>query len=535
MPPYRMFSQQGWRRSGIVNIVLVSALGCILLVILITCIIQTEAPFKNAAIFYEGQCDTTPRINLALHLVINIISSAVLASSNFFMQVLNAPSREEIDKAHLYLTTLEIGIPSVKNLRFVSTFKRCLWLLFFLTSFPIHLLFNSTVFETNYMGGDWQLTIATEAFTRGAPFLAPGASLAPAGAPGPGFIYDSKFEQYRFTNGSWSVGMYGDSVELTQYWAASSTARQTLNYTAEAAASWIVLDPHSCLTEYRLCTPRKQYSDVVVVVKSGASDANGWKRSEVFDFDVTTNLSSIWDPYIPPDAVNPLWFSAHCTINIPRGEGGFQQKSCQHTCASALGLKDYTIPTSTTAPSGSNWTFSFHPNQPYLPAEEIKQLGFNEALGNLAVDYCLAKPLAHPCKLGFSKELFLVTTICVLLKAIQAVIVVWKLSNSSLITPGDAIESFIAKPDYRTVGFGTLDIVDSRRLEYGKRKPWVAADPDREYSAMIQPRPWDPRGKRLWHIIPRVVWFRTYLVLVSGMTILVTFMVIAAIYGGGIL
>jgi hypothetical protein len=127
----RMFSQKGWRRAGVANVVLVSALGIILLIILLISTQQSDSPFTLATIFYQGHCDTTSKIDLTLHLVINIISSAILASSNCFIQVLTAPSREEIDKAHLYLVSLDIGLPLVKNFRFVSLFKRNCWIIFF--------------------------------------------------------------------------------------------------------------------------------------------------------------------------------------------------------------------------------------------------------------------------------------------------------------------------------------------------------------------------------------------------------------------
>jgi hypothetical protein len=47
---------------------------------------------------YTGNCDVAFRWSTGLHLLINILGSA--GASNYCMQRLVAPIREEIDKAH---------------------------------------------------------------------------------------------------------------------------------------------------------------------------------------------------------------------------------------------------------------------------------------------------------------------------------------------------------------------------------------------------------------------------------------------------
>ncbi|KAI0013844.1 hypothetical protein F4779DRAFT_638995 [Xylariaceae sp. FL0662B] len=495
-----MFAQEGWRRAGAMNLALVSILGTLLLIILLISITHIDSPLQRATIFHEGICDDTAKINLALHLVINLVSSAVLASSNFFMQVLSAPSRKEIDEAHLYLRSLDIGLPSVKNIRFMSRFKLICWLVFFLSSFPVHLLFNSSVFETNYQGADWHLTIATEAFTHGTTFFAPGASLAPAGAPSPA---------YKFLPATWHdpyLGGYGKAVDLV-----------------DEASSWAYLKPQECLAEYRACKPRKQYRDVVVVVESGTNDPTGWKRSEIFDFDPTGNLSNIWDPHVPPGSINPLWYSTQCATQIGMRLFGKKPGACYHSCRNVLGLNVKELAVNEAIPPDTNWTLKFQHKPWYLPADIVKELGYNESFDNLNVKHCLAMPLLKPCKLGLSNTLLLVVVICVFVKAITCAVVIWRLSDLSLVTPGDAIESFILKPDTRTVGLGTLDIVDSQRLEYAPRKSWTL-DVDRELSPLIRPRGWRRSNHRLWRTIPRAAWSRTYFLLFVAMVALSTFL-----------
>ncbi|MCJ1344677.1 hypothetical protein MMC31_002880 [Peltigera leucophlebia] len=49
---------------------------------------------------YLGSCAKAQRLDLWLHLLINILSTLLLGASNFCMQLLVAPTRDEVNKAH---------------------------------------------------------------------------------------------------------------------------------------------------------------------------------------------------------------------------------------------------------------------------------------------------------------------------------------------------------------------------------------------------------------------------------------------------
>ncbi|KAF1945579.1 hypothetical protein EJ02DRAFT_338180, partial [Clathrospora elynae] len=55
-----------------------------------------------------------------LHLIINVFSTMVLAASNYTMQILHSPTREEIDSAHSRGQWLNIGLLSIRNLPYIS-------------------------------------------------------------------------------------------------------------------------------------------------------------------------------------------------------------------------------------------------------------------------------------------------------------------------------------------------------------------------------------------------------------------------------
>ncbi|KAH8204518.1 hypothetical protein TruAng_001292 [Truncatella angustata] len=444
------------------------------------------------------------------------------------MQVLSSPSRKEIDHTHEYLKSLDIGIPSVKNIRFISPFKQICWAILLLSSFPLHLIFNSAVFETGYQGSYWNLTIATEAFTQGAGFYAPGASLSPAGSPSPAYIRSTVGQPEHQPTPVWKakggIDGYGQSLDIADYWDENSLPRLELAATALVADSWSRLDPKTCLAEYRSCNPRKNYGNVVVVVNSSASSAAGWTRSEVFHFDPQSNLSSIWDSHIPPNVTNSLWYSAQCKVTRSTNPSVYDH--CEHTCLNVLGLnhtKTYDV--STKAPDNTQWTLSFQPVELNIAPSVRESLGYNDTFNSLDVNYCLALPV-NKCKIGVSNTLVLIVLVCILVKLLTCVMVIRNLTHHmSLITPGDAMESFISRPDTRTEGLGTLDITDSERLEFGPRT--LSTEASSDLTQIIRPRRWQTKPRRYIGMVPRAAWTRTYCLLFCAIVFLVVCVALA--------
>lgn len=103
------------------------------------------------------------RWSVGLHIVINILSSALLSASNFTMQVLNAPTRSECDKAHAQGHWLDIGITSLHNITKIKWPRSVLWLLLGVSSVPIHLFYNSAAFKT-IDSNEYYVVVATPLF-----------------------------------------------------------------------------------------------------------------------------------------------------------------------------------------------------------------------------------------------------------------------------------------------------------------------------------------------------------------------------------
>lgn len=124
------------------------ALGCLLTLIVnlgIT-IWALKLPAVDGAdnpgrrVLHEGSCRTSQTLDTALHVIINILSTVLLASSNYGIQCLSAPTRTQVDEAHKSGSWLDIGILSVRNICKLPVKQRVLWLLLVLSSVPLHLL-----------------------------------------------------------------------------------------------------------------------------------------------------------------------------------------------------------------------------------------------------------------------------------------------------------------------------------------------------------------------------------------------------------
>lgn len=96
--------------------------------------------FSTETIF-TGSCDVTKRWDSGLHLAINLLSTVLLAASNYCMQSLAAPTRDDVDRFHSRRVWLDIGVPSIRNLFKIGGRQPLIWLLLLLTSTPIHLMY----------------------------------------------------------------------------------------------------------------------------------------------------------------------------------------------------------------------------------------------------------------------------------------------------------------------------------------------------------------------------------------------------------
>jgi hypothetical protein len=104
---------------------------------------------RSSGILLEGECEYVELLNTGLHVFINVLSTILLSGSNYCMQCLSAPTREEVNKAHARKRWLDIGIPSIRNVKHLSMRRIILWILLAITSLPLHLLYAVTVIASS--------------------------------------------------------------------------------------------------------------------------------------------------------------------------------------------------------------------------------------------------------------------------------------------------------------------------------------------------------------------------------------------------
>ncbi|KAJ3534934.1 hypothetical protein NM208_g7344 [Fusarium decemcellulare] len=130
------------KRSTMLRTQLILALLVVIINLGFTAWAVTTSPHNSdgVGLLLSGNCRYVANVNSALHVGLNVLSSLFLGAGNYCMQVLVSPSREELDKAHRKGVSLEIGVPSIKNLRHIQPRRVILWLATGLVSVLLHLL-----------------------------------------------------------------------------------------------------------------------------------------------------------------------------------------------------------------------------------------------------------------------------------------------------------------------------------------------------------------------------------------------------------
>ncbi|KAI1139810.1 hypothetical protein F5Y05DRAFT_380161 [Hypoxylon sp. FL0543] len=490
-------SSTGWKKAAKVNCVVLVLISAILL----GCVIAAASKvggIQKALFFYAGDCDNgnVSRLNTVLHLLINVVSTLVLASSNFFMQVLNSPSREEVNVTHFKGSWVGIGVPSARNVFHVSKSKTLCWALLLASSVPIHLLFNSAIFETDHRESDFHLTIASEEFVNGGTFYPPGASLLPAG----GGVLRRRISDTDF----------GSEINLTDYADRESDIVQNISATARNANQWERLETRECKQEYITCAGLKNHRSLVLI----ADKSGGWIRDQMWHF--TNNQSEFWDKYVPSSQPNHLFFDAQCAMVAERTTG--QPTQCSNDCMTALTGTLYHL----YDPGSQYFCVEIDvPGWKYPFFNDVAEYNFNSSADyssaaqpgafDLSIEYCLAELLDRTCYIGLSPMLLMGVAICVIIKsctAILATMLILRREQIPLVTPGDAISSFIERPDRTTAGLCTFGQGDVRRVLKDKHA-FVSSGP----------RWWLPLQKRRASAIPISVWVTSYLLFVIAIIV----------------
>ena len=356
-------------RGGVTNAIILG-ISTLILNIAITSWLLTENGFDhNLVTMKRMSCESSRRVITLAQLIINILASLLLAASNYCMQILSSPRREEVDAAHAANEWLSIGVPNCKNLRYLPWTRRLLLLILALCSLPVHLLWNSAILleepANNYL-----VAAVSQEFVSGAPI-----------------------------NATSFVSQDLSEVKSIEERLKSLTHNST-NLTAA-----------KCITNYakELLSDYSNLALVTSVHNSSNSLLGLW------EYDIRTPSTST------SEILYPLAMNWPCSI----------------IQAMAVERVDCNLAELATS-NATNWSpFPGHPWNSY------------PSIADSSVNYCLAQSTHRTCRISLTPTIVWIVLAANLSKVVCFYGTFLLLRNSSdpLITTGDAVQSFLSKPD----------------------------------------------------------------------------------------
>ncbi|KAF5582222.1 hypothetical protein FPCIR_9654 [Fusarium pseudocircinatum] len=495
----------GWKLTAVYLTILVSTLTTLLFVTLFVSLFGLKRDNGDDAVtsgrdagdalgqsvLYKGNCDTTAKANLWIHLLINIVSTGILASSNFFMQGLVAPTRAEVDAAHRSGHWLEIGVQSLKNFRFLGWRKILFWSLFSMSSVPLHLVFNGCVLESKGTNG---FTVMI-----GSPELIQG------GWKGLPSITQAYYDRLNYSDQSQGDGN-PESLEKLKPINDSFVVNQT-------DGNWVEMYLPDCIHRYN--NPEQaltHWRHLIMIIYDFddiyRNETVGWKRADVLLN--TTNTADL-------NVTNPLW-----TVDAFTRTGRTSEGSGSTNLYLSNPEPSYLVSTppdeyGNTQPDSryymnvyGTWDMQGTRNifDPQSGAIITDPRVFKTKYRVMQVDRCYSEKYEAPCRLSIANSLLLIVCIMCLFKTVLCLLVlrlrVWGDENP-LMTPGDAIASFISRPDEETRGMCTLTMEDLRKS--AKPTPTRLGEVNQNYKWLQGPRQWQNSSpRRFGKAVPRSIW-----------------------------
>lgn len=94
-------------------------------------------------------------------------------------------------------------------------------------------------------------------------------------------------------------------------------------------------------------------------------------------------------------------------------------------------------------------------------------------MGDQLVEYCLSEPVPDICRLQFAVPIMVVVLSCNFVKLLCMAFTVWRCKEFNMVTLGDAVGSFLERPDRHTPGMCTAT---KKEIEIGD---WTRNQPKR--------------------------------------------------------
>ncbi|KAG0126957.1 hypothetical protein HOY82DRAFT_523938 [Tuber indicum] len=377
---------------------------------------------------YLGSCDKSRTIGMWLHLGINFLSTLLLSGSNYTQQCLAAPTRSEIDAAHARRRWMDIGVPSVRNLFRIKRERAWLWVAIGVTSIPLHLLYNSAVYNS-IAANNFVVTLVTN------DHFEPGAYSNMAEALF-GF-----YQEYYYNN-------------ITEWMESERQNIPLLNSVLEgynaSTQDYEDLTPQDCTKLYNTDF-MSNHRNLFLIAKHSSNATHNNTIVNMFEVQANGISPSSW------------------MCDYDKGDAAGSYYRDDYTCDSSDLVSNVT--------SGVPW-------QVQLKTGVVVE-----------ISGCKSErtPKPEKCKLQFSLGIMIVVIFCNLVKACSMITAVVRSREPTLVTLGDAVDSFLRIPDPTTTG---MCFADRQFVKREWRHGWRTG-----------PTQWKQmEGRRWWTSVSKTRW-----------------------------
>ena len=438
----------GWR-VGVIASLVGATLVCVIN-LAITIYVWT-GPYQKAegsiGTLFQGSCVRARRLNVWIHLIVNILSTLLLGASNYCMQVLSAPNRDELVRAHGKRTWLHIGVPSLRNLRHIGRPRAILWVFLALSSMPLHLLFNSVVF-TNLQANEYFVNPVTEDWLHGGTydtsrFLNVSASEISAIVA----QVNAKDKNATFVDGKF-VNSNNTKATYSQLDAAECFDRYSNQYMSDAGNVYIVHEDPIVWRNLNIWGPKFHLNNSFTWLNDSGGTQSTTGAAVPFFSEPDFYLSNGW-------------------------------RCPSHTVQSCDVDNTHEVPDNRT-----NW-------RPF----------------EATIKYCMVEEVQERCKLQFNLLIAAIVVISNFIKAVcMALTLVVHGRHLPLVTLGDAIAHFLDNPDPETKG----RCLFSRHL-MEKQWTWELTRGAGKDELGVAPERFDPKRRAWRTAPSRYRWLATYI------------------------
>ncbi|CAG8075633.1 unnamed protein product [Penicillium nalgiovense] len=423
-PPSDSKFFHGWRLGALLSGIFVAI--CLCVNIAATAYIRTKYPPNEdgLGVILGHDCGKTRSIDSRFHYAINVIATVLVSASNYNMQCLTAPTRKEVDTAHRRRRWLDIGIHSVRNLSHIPRPKAMFWLVLAVSSLPLHLLWNSAVFMTTTFNDYSGLVVTSE-----------------------------------FLEESASIGLDCGRDAMAQYKTSDQPSYVTCwlrNMALQTPRNISRMEPKDCMSTYGNGLEGGNFN-LLAVTKNGSNS----KQSDTFPppHNATLPVLAYFHPLDYPQKVHD-WCSSKCeswsdndTSQTYCLDANWDQSSTPFACIEHM-------------VNGTGWQPDPIPQVTYwmcaLDTILYDQCSSSEALKNASnwtilpeyyeIDYCLTTDADHECQLKYSPMILYITIVCNAVKLASILGCLLMSREPNLTTIGDAVDSFLRRPDQASRG-----------------------------------------------------------------------------------